>query len=896
MATSGAVIARIVSQYSDKGSKAAQKDIKKLGDQIDSWSRKAVKSYAVAAGAAGAFAYKIGKESVQAAIDDSKSAAMLANTLGNVTGATKEQIKAVEDYISKTQMLVNVSDTDLRSSLNTLVSATGDVSTAQYLQTRALDAAAGSGKDLAAVTAAMAKASNGNFTALGKMFPQLDKAAIKSGDFAKILVQLEGDYKGAAEAVAKNDPFTQLKLQFGEVAEQLGYVLLPVVQQFATYIITDVIPNVQEWIKLNDTKLKDSFVMILTSMENVVKGLIQLTQFFEKYKEIILVIAAIPVANWFGTQASIIYAFYTRIIKVIDKISAARIVTGFKNIATGIGLIGTAFRSGGIIATFKNLIALFSMLSPHVKILLLAAAAWGVISKIVGHFTKDNNKAAEKSKLTNEQIAKQQRDSILAGYEQVTIGMEKAKQDKINLDNIARNAAAQKKADDAAKKRAKFDADYAKINARIAKNYGVALLSSEDQKMVQINAAEALLVRQTKLDTINTNLLNKLKEEVLLMKVKNDLAMRYDDILKVLALSDDKLPGAIAVLAQKWGTTIEAVKAYILQFQIVSDGTISDDEVVKLAQSWGSTKEQAAKYLDFFVALNDGVLDTIEIDKLKTKWGMTEQQVRMYADFVGVVNDGKLTDAEIIKIKDKWKLTTDQVVDYIKQIGSPVSYNESLLTPAQAAELAWKNALAALLAYQAALGNKVGSPSSSSSSSSSSTSSSTASTTDTAASAAATAAANASKAAADAYAAAKAKGDMNAAAIAAAGVTPSALASQESGAIGAASIASQLRAAETAQAIQDNITKMSRFREKEAADLAASQALSAQLDYDERSKFRSMTMANASSMSGTSSSGAVTVNLVVNGSVSTEQDLVSAVRNGLLATQTNGNGLTLQAV
>jgi archaellum component FlaF (FlaF/FlaG flagellin family) len=89
---------------------------------------------------------------------------------------------------------------------------------------------------------------------------------------------------------------------------------------------------------------------------------------------------------------------------------------------------------------------------------------------------------------------------------------------------------------------------------------------------------------------------------------------------------------------------------------------------------------------------------------------------------------------------------------------------------------------------------------------------------------------------------------------------------------------------------------MSRFREKEAADLAASQALSKQLDYDERSKFRSMTMANASSVSGTSSSGAVTVNLVVNGSVSTEQDLVSAVRNGLLATQTNGNGLTLQAV
>ena len=58
MATSsGAVIARIISQYSDKGTKAAQKDIAKMGKQIDAWSKKVVKSYAVAGVAAAAFAY-----------------------------------------------------------------------------------------------------------------------------------------------------------------------------------------------------------------------------------------------------------------------------------------------------------------------------------------------------------------------------------------------------------------------------------------------------------------------------------------------------------------------------------------------------------------------------------------------------------------------------------------------------------------------------------------------------------------------------------------------------------------------------------------------------------------------------------------------------------------------
>jgi archaellum component FlaF (FlaF/FlaG flagellin family) len=81
--------------------------------------------------------------------------------------------------------------------------------------------------------------------------------------------------------------------------------------------------------------------------------------------------------------------------------------------------------------------------------------------------------------------------------------------------------------------------------------------------------------------------------------------------------------------------------------------------------------------------------------------------------------------------------------------------------------------------------------------------------------------------------------------------------------------------------------------------LAASQAVARTMDYDERFRFRnSSTMDNAKGLmgSGSSSSAPVTVNLTVNGSVSTEQDLVSAVRNGLLATQTNGNTLTLQAI
>jgi hypothetical protein len=293
----------------------------------------------------------------------------------------------------------------------------------------------------------------------------------------------------------------------------------------------------------------------------------------------------------------------------------------------------------------------------------------------------------------------------------------------------------------------------------------------------------------------------------------------------------------------------------------------------------------------------------------------------MYADFVGVVNDGKLTDAEIIKIKDKWKLTTDQVVAYIKEVGAPVSYNGSMLTTAQAAELAWKNALAALEAflrkqgsatavvpptvvpptvtpptvtpqgpcgtsrpyYNYYTGECVASPSDIKPRGSTDSSGLGGTKTDS------------SAASAIAYAVAKATGDINAAAIAAAGVTPSALASEESGAIGAASIAAQLRAAEEAVRISSSLAA---FKAKEAADLAASQAAADALDYDERFRFRnSSTMDNAKGIVGSgNANSSPTIIVNVAGTVTAEEDLVQVVRNGLLRGQYNGQSITLEAI
>jgi histone H3/H4 len=107
MAT-GAIIARILTQYSNKGSKQAQKDIKLLSKTFSDFSRRSAKAFGIATAASAAFAVKIGKDAVQAAIADQKSQALLANTLRNTTGATESAITGVETYITSLQKQFNV--------------------------------------------------------------------------------------------------------------------------------------------------------------------------------------------------------------------------------------------------------------------------------------------------------------------------------------------------------------------------------------------------------------------------------------------------------------------------------------------------------------------------------------------------------------------------------------------------------------------------------------------------------------------------------------------------------------------------------------------------------------------------------------------------------------------
>lgn len=257
----GSIVARILTQYSDKGSKAATKDITKLGKSFDNFSKKSFKAFGIAAAASAAFAVKIGTDAVQAAIADQKSQALLASSLRNTVGATDSAIAGTEVYITAMQKQFSVADDELRPAMSRLAAATGSVSTAQSLLDTALNVSASSGADLATSVGAIIKATSGQFKALKTLVPGLSTATVKSKDFGKALEEVNKATSGAAATRANTLEYrlAGLKIAFGEILETLGYALLPVVERFATALSTKILPQIEYWISANKDRLAASF-------------------------------------------------------------------------------------------------------------------------------------------------------------------------------------------------------------------------------------------------------------------------------------------------------------------------------------------------------------------------------------------------------------------------------------------------------------------------------------------------------------------------------------------------------------------------------------------------------------------------------------------------------------
>lgn len=331
MAT-GAIVARILTQYSNKGSKAAQKDIALLSKSFDAFGRKSAKAFGLAAAASAAFAIKLGKDAVQGAMEDQKQQIALATALRNTTGATDEAIAATVAYLDKLELLVGVDNNQLIPSLQILTQATKDVTVAQQLQGLALDISAGSTKDLGTVSLALAKAIGGNIGALTKLGVPLDKNAVKAKDLEAILASLAATFKGQAEKRAETLEFRLMKLQlaFNQILDKLGYALIPVLEKFAAVVNTKILPAINKFVETNQDKLVASFTLAANAA-------------------VLLLTASINFANWISNNMGLVKAMgiliagmfvATKVYAMVTAVNALTAAFVRMNVAMGAGAIG----------------------------------------------------------------------------------------------------------------------------------------------------------------------------------------------------------------------------------------------------------------------------------------------------------------------------------------------------------------------------------------------------------------------------------------------------------------------------------------------------------------------------------------------------------------------------
>jgi hypothetical protein len=538
MAT-GAIIARIITQYSAKGSKQAQKDITNLGKQFDKFAKRSALAFAAAGAAVGAFAVKVGTDAVRAAMDDQKSQALLASTLRNTVGATDAAIASTEQYITALQKEVSVADDELRPALATLARATGDVASAQSLLGTALNVSAGTGKDLQTVSLALSKAVNGNLGALTRLGIPLDANTIKSKDFNKALGVLNDTFKDQADVRAKTleGRLQGLNIAYGEILETLGYALLPVIEQFASVISTQVLPQLEAWINANKDKLVASLDTILTKLPALIIQVFDLFDYIQRNIGTIQVFGAV----------------------LLTAFASAKVFAGIIALTGAVRILAVAFGAQAAAATAAGIATGLATAGASIVAATAAFVAFKALTK--------NNKVLDQTKKTTNTIAK--------NYTATTVATGKV------LGNTVKLTAEQKK-------------QLASQEA-LNKLRAMGVVPTSETNPIQLEAVRLNLLKEQNLAQVR--MYDQLLANYNATERMNIASQRYADILTVIA--DSKISEEeVNLLAAKWNlTNIEVLKYIASVTGNVNLGSGWDAAGLAAADGWKKALEELNKYL-----------------------------------------------------------------------------------------------------------------------------------------------------------------------------------------------------------------------------------------------------------------------------------------------------------
>lgn len=189
-----------------------------------------------------------------AATADADAQAGLATTLRNTVDATDAVIAAVEKQITAFMDVSTFSDDELRPAFEDLVRVTGSVSEANDLMAVAMDVAAAKGIPLETAVKAVAKASEGQFTAVNKLVPGLIDLSDKSLTADDAMAALADTFGGEAQA-AMETTGGKAKVaarDMGELTESLGVALIPILTQ----LLDIVQPVIDKFLAMDDSTQK----------------------------------------------------------------------------------------------------------------------------------------------------------------------------------------------------------------------------------------------------------------------------------------------------------------------------------------------------------------------------------------------------------------------------------------------------------------------------------------------------------------------------------------------------------------------------------------------------------------------------------------------------------------
>jgi len=478
MANKGAVVARIVSEYSDKGTKEATKDFKNLskessglGKQFEQLGKKFVAAFAVTE------ILRFGFESVKVAerVNGafSKMNLAFANS-GSALNSNSEQVqKAVEQMGNLAFTSIDTADALARGAI-IFHSASGAMNNLGL----AANVARAGNMSLSDAMIALGKASEGkavkSLTALGVVMPKVGTNAEK---FKIISDQLTKSLQGQAEAYAQTHPIEAMKVKMEELSNSVGQLLLPVFNAVVKVIDTYVIPT---------------FVKMLNFLRENPKYL----QPFANAWALIINIMAKVSAVILGTAgdllkfASIIF----QVVRAVAFLSGEKAMANWaKTAADGLG------KTSEVLETAANKLDKFHMNAVKLK------ATSPIVVKSFADITAQTDKAtASTSKLTAAQIA--------------------------SIDAL--------------------------------KKMGVTVKDQASSDPIELEAARQNLVRQGNI--IEQERIQAILDGMAAQVSANQAIARYNDLLA--ALSDNHISSAeVALLADKWGISQNAVVAYIAQ-------------------------------------------------------------------------------------------------------------------------------------------------------------------------------------------------------------------------------------------------------------------------------------------------------------------------------------------